>query len=44
MTKYELIKAIKNLIECDTTPDPEEVSDGQLLDIIYELVSREENK
>jgi len=29
------------LIEPNTTPDPDEFSDGQILDMIYELVSEE---
>jgi len=41
MTKLELCHAIIKLIECDTTPDPEEFSDGEILDMIYALVSEE---
>ena len=42
MTKQDLIKAIKELIEPETTPDPDNTSDGELLDIIYSLVKSEE--
>jgi hypothetical protein len=42
MTKAELIQEIKKLIEPDTTPDPEEFTDGAVLDLIYQLVSEEE--
>ena len=42
MTKAELIQEIKKLIEPDTTPDPDEFSDGEVLDMIYSLVSKEE--
>ena len=42
MTKAELIQDIKKLIEPDTTPDPDNTSDGELLDIIYDLVKSEE--
>ena len=41
MTKLELCNAIIELIEPDTTPDPEEFSDGAILDMIYRLVSEE---
>lgn len=41
MDKQTLIKKIMALIEPETTPDTDEVSDGQLLDIIYELVKGE---
>lgn len=41
MTKLELCKVIMLLIEPDTTPDPEEFSDGAVLDMIYDLVSRQ---
>ena len=42
MTKRELIKMIRELIEPETTPDPDNMSDGELLDIIYDLVKSEE--
>lgn len=42
MTKQELLKTIKELIEPETTPDPDNMSDGELLDIIYDLVRSEE--
>jgi hypothetical protein len=42
MTKDQLIQTIIELIEPDTTPDPENVSDGELLDIIYDLVKQEQ--
>lgn len=42
MTKEQLIKTIIELIEPDTTPDPDNISDGELLDIIYELVKQEQ--
>lgn len=42
MNKAELIQEIKKLIEPDTTPNPEEFSDGEILDMIYELVTSEE--
>jgi len=38
MNKIELCKAIILLIDPLTTPDPEEFSDGQILDLIYDLV------
>jgi len=41
MTKLELCNAIINLIDPETTPDPDNISDGELLDIIYQLVSQE---
>ena len=41
MTKEELCQFIIELIEPDTTPDPDNTSDGQLLDIIYNLVKSE---
>lgn len=41
MNKLELCNKIIALIEPDTTPDPDEFSDGQILDMIYELVSEE---
>ena len=43
MNKLELCKAIIRLVEPDTTPDPEEFSDGEILDMIYELVLEEVN-
>jgi len=43
MTKQELLKKIKELIEPETTPDPDNMSDGELLDIIYDLVKSEED-
>jgi hypothetical protein len=36
MTKQELINAIKDLINPDTTP--EDLSDGEVLDMVYDLV------
>ena len=42
MTKLELLKMIRELIEHETTPDPDNMSDGELLDIIYDLVRSEE--
>lgn len=41
MNKQELCKAIIELIEPETTPDPDNISDGELLDIIYDLVKGE---
>jgi len=41
MTKEELCQFIIELIEPDTTPDPDNTSDGELLDIIYNLVKGE---
>jgi hypothetical protein len=41
MTKLELCNAIIRLIDPETTPDPDNTSDGELLDVIYELVSGE---
>jgi len=41
MTKLELCHAIIKLIEADTTPNPDEFSDGEILDMIYSLVSAE---
>jgi hypothetical protein len=41
MTKLELCHAIIELIDSETTPDPDNTSDGELLDIIYRLVSEE---
>jgi hypothetical protein len=41
MTKLELCHAIIELIDTDTTPDPEQFSDGEILDMIYTLVSEE---
>jgi hypothetical protein len=41
MTKLELCNAIISLIDPETTPDPDNTSDGELLDMIYELVSAE---
>ena len=41
MTKLELCNRIIELIEPNTTPDPDEFSDGQILDMIYDLVSEE---
>ena len=38
MSKIELCKAIMLLIDPRTTPDPEEFSDGEILDLIYDLV------
>lgn len=44
MTKQELIKLIRELIEPETTPDPDNTSDGELLDIIYDIVRAEEGR
>ncbi len=44
MTKQELIKLIRELIEPETTPDPDNMSDGELLDIIYDIVRAEEGR
>jgi hypothetical protein len=41
MTKEELCKKIRELIEPNTTPDPQEFTDGAVLDMIYELVKEE---
>lgn len=41
MTKLELCNKIIELIEPATTPDPEQYSDGEILDMIYALVSEE---
>ena len=41
MTKYELCKKILALIEPQSTPDPDAHSDGEILDLIYELVRGE---
>lgn len=41
MTKLELYHAIIQLIEPETTPNPEEYCDGEILDMIYALVSEE---
>lgn len=41
MTKLELCNRIIELIEPHTTPDPNEYSDGEILDMIYALVSEE---
>lgn len=41
MMKSEMTKAlidIYNLIHPDTTPSAEEVSDGEILDMIFEIV------
>lgn len=38
MTQKELAKLIRELIEPETTPDPDNTSDGELLDIIYDIV------
>ena len=43
MTKQELCKRIREYIEPETTPDPDNMSDGELLDIIYDLVRAEED-
>jgi hypothetical protein len=44
MNKDELCRLIIELIEPDTTPDPENISDGEILDMIYDLVKQEEGK
>ena len=41
MTKLELCHAIIQLIEPETTPDPDTYGDGEILDMIYALVSEE---
>lgn len=41
MDKNALCDYIMKLIEPDTTPDPDNTSDGELLDIIYDLVSNQ---
>lgn len=41
MTKQELCKKIIELVEPETTPDPEQYSDGEILDMIYELAKEE---
>ena len=41
MTKLELCHAIIELIEPKTTPDPDNTSDGELLDMIYDIVRQE---
>jgi len=41
MTKQELINRIQNLIDPDTTPDPEFYSDGEILDMIQDLLTEE---
>jgi hypothetical protein len=41
MTKQELIQKIIELIEPETTPNPDEYCDGEILDIIYDLVKAE---
>jgi hypothetical protein len=41
MSKKELCRYIIELIEPETTPDPDNTSDGELLDIIYNLVKSE---
>lgn len=43
MNKLELCSAVVKLIEPDTTPNPEDFSDGEILDMIYELVLKELN-
>jgi hypothetical protein len=41
MNKNELCKYIIELIEPETTPDADNISDGELLDIIYDFVKSE---
>jgi len=41
MNKKQLCQYIIELIEPETTPDPDNTSDGELLDIIYNLVKSE---
>ena len=41
MSKKELCQYIIRLIEPETTPDPDNTSDGELLDIIYQFVKSE---
>jgi len=38
MTEQEVIKIIYELIHPDTTPDGNDTSDGEVLDMIFELV------
>lgn len=38
MTEQQVIKLIYGLIHPDTTPDGHETSDGEILDMIFELV------
>jgi hypothetical protein len=38
MTEQEAIKKIYELIHPDTTPDGNEVSDGEVLDMVFEIV------
>jgi hypothetical protein len=44
MSDREVLLAVYNLIHPDTTPDGNEVSDGEILDMIYELVERQLKK
>ena len=44
MTDRELILQIYNLINPNTTPDGQDVSDGEILDMIYELVEQQLKK
>ena len=41
MTKEQLCKLIIELIDPETTPDPDNTSDGELLDMIYDIVRQE---
>lgn len=38
MSEQEVIKKIYELIHPDTTPDGNDVSDGEILDMIFDLV------
>ena len=38
MTEQEALKKIYELIHPDTTPDGNEVSDGEVLDMVFEIV------
>ena len=38
MTEREALKKIYELIHPDTTPDGNEVSDGEILDMVFEIV------
>lgn len=42
MTKRELCQKIVELIRPSTTPNPDETTDGEILDMIYELAKAQE--
>ena len=44
MNKQELCKKIIELVEPETTPDPEEYSDGMILEMNYQLAKEELKK